>query len=267
MDERGALATTTENAKLWLPLALTDSFDLTIGFTGKDKPDFMVSTGYDPESSLRVGTIGESLIIGTGDDFELAGEIEAGPLSLQLKWDASARELSLLTAEGKPIASTREKKASDISGLLLHNQGQRLTMALLRISRSMSQKGKDAEVLRLEPSQPQQSLKVDTRSTQIRWKDGSLLVCEKATIANGLLQVLRQADQPAMECPLESIDRIMLGGVPVRGPSQAKLTVGINQVAGQLSFGNVNNPLLWQSIGQKKPAASYLQATPRNICR
>lgn len=254
VDERGALATTTENAKFWLPLTLTDSFDLSIGITGKDKPDFMVSTGNDPEASLRVGTIGDSLIVGTADDFELAGEVEAGPLALQLSWNANTRELSLLSAEGKPLASTREKKASDKSGILFHNQGQRLTIGSLRVSRSLPSKKKDAEVLRLEPTHSLPLSKPDSQRTQIRWKDGSLLVCEKATIANGLLNVLRQADQPAMECALDSIDRIVLGGAPVRGAAQSKLTVGIYQVAGQISFGNVGNPLLWQSVGQKKPA-------------
>ena len=255
VDERGALATTTENAKLWLPLDLADSFVLSVGFTGKDKPDFMVSTGNDPESSLRVGTIGESLIVGTVDDFELAGEVEKGPLSVQLSWNANTGELSLITAEGKLIASTREKKVSDKSGLLLHNQGQRLTIGSLRVSRSMPAKGTESEVLRLESTQPSPPSKPDSQLTQIRWKDGSFLVCEKATIANGLLQVFRQADQPVMECALDSIDRIILGGVPVRAPSQSKLSVGANHVAGQLSFGDRNRPLLWQSIGQKEPVA------------
>jgi peroxiredoxin len=255
VDERGALATKTENAKLWFPLALEESFVLSIGFTGKDKPDFMVSTGNDPESALRFGTIGDSLIVGTADDFEVAGEVGKGPQSLQIRWDAGMRELSLLTAEGKPIASTREKKDSVKSGILLHNQGQRLAIGSLRISRSKSSNGKDAEVLRLEPTQVSQISKPDLQRTQIRWKDGSILVCEKATIANGLLQVFRQADQPALECALGSIERIVLGGVPNRAPPLSILSVGAYRVAGQLSFGNVDSPIMWQSVGQKKPVA------------
>jgi peroxiredoxin len=138
VDANGALATTSENAKLWLPLQLKESFVLSIRFADKNKADFVISTGRDADSSLRVGTIGENIVIGTADDFEIAGEVQEGPFSVQLVWNAGTKELSMRSPEGKILAITHEKGVCDKSGILIHNQGSQLTIDALRVSRGLA---------------------------------------------------------------------------------------------------------------------------------
>ena len=267
VDDRGFLVSNKANETAFLPFTSEGSFAIEATLHSAFRPEFVLSLGKEPEESLRMETVGKSLIIGTSTDFEVVEDLPSKDwkYTFRLEWNHEKRELTLFAPDETKIV-TKSTRPEAIAGFFLTNRGSSLKLENLRLFNSLSRERQPA----LTANIPSEVKKDDGKGLDsnalctLRFANNTLLNGNLLSFRDGFFAIKNEMIQSEVfHFTSQQLIKIDQPIAPANISRPHKLRLGMNGIAGECTIRGGQNPVLWQCIGQDLPVplASDLPVT------
>lgn len=267
VDDRGFLVSNKANETAFLPVTNQGSFAIEATLHSAFRPEFVLSLGKEPEESLRMETVGKSLIIGTSTDFEVVEDVpnKDWKYAFRLEWNHEKRELTLLTPNDSKIV-TKSTRPETIVGFYLTNRGSSLKLETLRLFKSLSRERDPSLTANVQSEVKKDDGKgLDSNGLcSLRFANNTLLSGNLLSFRDGFFSIKNEMIQSeVIHFTSQQLIKIDQPIAPANISRPHKLRLGMNGIAGECTIRGGQNPVLWQCIGQELPVplASDLPAT------
>jgi thiol-disulfide isomerase/thioredoxin len=178
-------------------VSLPDAVDIEFHIHSSARPQFLISLGAKPASSMRIETWDNQVVAAIGSDFKKIEDLpdSATDFALRLCWDRKSRHCAVFTADGHPLADWQAPASGDAPslGLLLQNKGRDLTLDYLRIG---SWNG----------TPPPQ---VDLSKPRLEMADGGIIPGEVASLTGTTVQLTGTGDELGRTFALNDVESIV----------------------------------------------------------